>query len=726
MQPTVELNETPAKGLPRPSWRKHTWHIAILLGISVSYFACAKAGLLLASINPSATPIWPPTGLALAAVLLLGYRVTPAILLGAFLANATTTGSVATSGAIAIGNTLECLVGAWLINRWSGGTATFNTPGGVVRFALISTSLATPISALIGVGSLALAGSVDPGRIAGVWMTWWLGDTAGALVITPVITLWAAAAEPPFATTREWVATAVAYATAGAVGLITFSPLITQTGTARPLAFLAILPLAWTALRGNQRDTATVAVILTGFAVWGTLRGGGPFANTDLNDSFLLLLMFMISSSVPSLALSADVAMRKGVEANLQRARAALDQQVREQATALAATREELNQAQKMEALGQLTGGVAHDFNNLLTAVLGSLELALKQVTDARVQRLLTTATHAAERGAQLTANMLAFARRREVATKAVDTNALITGMQELLHRMIGPLIRISVDLEAGLGPALADPAQLEMALLNLAVNARDAMPLGGDLIMQTRQISDQAPGRAPEVASGDYVVVSVRDTGSGMTDDVVAKAFDPFFTTKGPGKGSGLGLSMVYGFARQVGGTATIQSTPGKGTTVHLWLRRAVASPEMHQIAAVGVRSVERLRVVVVDDDDAVRGLAKEMLEEMGHEVVEAASGRSALKFLKEGGQCDLLLVDFAMPLMNGSECATEARKVCPDLSILFMTGYVDNDALKRWSELGVRTLNKPFQYADLAEAVHQAGKSSAGTSNVVQFRAP
>ncbi len=726
MQPTVELNEMPAEDLPRPSWRKHTWHIALLLGVSVSYFACAKAGLLLASINPSATPIWPPTGLALAAVLLLGYRVTPAILVGAFLANVTTTGSVATSGAIATGNMLECLIGAWLINRWSGGTATFNTSAGVLRFALISTSAATPISALIGVGSLALAGSVDPGRIAGVWMTWWLGDTAGALVITPVITLWAAAAKPPFPSTREWVATAVAYAIAGAVGLITFSPRITETGTARPLAFLAILPLAWTALRGSQRDTATVAVILSGFAVWGTLRGGGPFADTNLNDSFLLLLVFMISSSLPTLALSADVAMRKSVEANLQRARAVLDQQVRDQATALAATREELNQAQKMEALGQLTGGVAHDFNNLLTAVLGSLELALKQVTDARVQRLLTTATHAAERGAQLTAKMLAFARRREVATKAVDTNALIMGTQELLNRMIGPLIRISVDLEADLSPALADPAQLEMALINLAVNARDAMPLGGDLIIQTRQISDPAPDRAPELASGDYVVVSVGDTGSGMPADIVAKAFDPFFTTKGPGKGSGLGLSMVYGFARQIGGTATIESTLGKGTTVHLWLRCAVASPEMHQIATVGVRSVERLRVLVVDDDDAVRELAKEMLEEMGHEVVAAASGLSALEFLKKGSHYDLLLVDFAMPLMNGSECATEARKVCPDLSILFMTGYVDNDALKRWSELGVRTLNKPFQYADLAEAVGEAGGSSAGTSNVVQFRVP
>ena len=725
MPPTIDLHDTPEEGsgvwsgCSRPAW-----HAAMLLGVSVTYFACAKAGLLLASIDPSATPIWPPTGLALSAVLLLGYRIFPAVLLGAFLANVTTAGSIATSGAIAVGNTLECLVGAWLITRWSGGTATFNTSGGVTRFALICLLVATPISALIGVGSLTIAGYTDPSRVLPVWMTWWLGDAAGALVVTPVIILWAASDGLRLATKRDWLEGAAAYASAGIIGLISFGPLVTQTATVRPLGFLAILPLTWTALRRNQRDTATVALILSGFAVWGALLGGGPFADTSLNDSFLLLLMFMISTSIPSLALSADVAMRKRIEANLQRARDALGQQVQEQATALAETRQELSQAQKMEALGQLTGGIAHDFNNLLTAVLGSLELVVKQVSDARILRLLAMATHAAERGAALTAQMLAFARRQEVATKPVDTNALIQGMQDLLHRMIGPLVRISLDLEADLWPALADPAQLEMALLNLAVNARDAMPLGGDLIVQTRRISGPPPVGATDLGSGDYVLVSVGDTGSGMSNDVVAKAFDPFFTTKGPGKGSGLGLSMVYGFAKQIGGTATIESVPGQGTTVHLYLRRAVAAPEKRQIASMGAVPAGGLRILVVDDDDTVRGLAKEMLEEMGHEVVDAAGGRSALEILKEGYHCDLLLIDFAMPLMNGSECATEARNLRPDLSILFMTGYVESDALKQWSDLGFCMLNKPFQYAQLAEAVHRASGSSGKTSNVVPLR--
>jgi CheY-like chemotaxis protein len=217
---------------------------------------------------------------------------------------------------------------------------------------------------------------------------------------------------------------------------------------------------------------------------------------------------------------------------------------------------------------------------------------------------------------------------------------------------------------------------------------------------------------------------VSVTDTGSGMSSDVVAKAFDPFFTTKGPGKGSRLGLSMVYGFAKQIGGAATIESVPGKGTTVHLCLRRAIAPSEAPQIPSIGMQPVRRLRILVTDDDDTVRGLVREMLEEMGHEVDDAPSGRSALGLLREGTHCDLLVVDFAMPLMNGCECATEARKLRPDLPILFMTGYVNSDALKLWSDLGFRTLNKPFQCADLSATVNEASRLSGDTANIVPLR--
>lgn len=303
------------------------WYLVELLAVGAVYFALAKLGLTLASINPSATPIWPPTGLALATVLLRGYRVSPAIFLAAFAANATTAGSLDTSAAIALGNTLECLVGGYLTRRWSDGAGPFDRPAAVARFALICLLAATPISATIGVGSLSLAGYADMAHLASIWMTWWLGDLAGALVITPVIVLWFDSLSRPL--DRRLLEGGAVFALAVVVGIIAFSPLIAQTAIRDPLGFLAVLPLMWAALRCGQRDTATVALILCGFAIWGTMSGGGPFARETLNDSFLLLLMFIISTAVPSLVLSADVAVRRGSEAHQRLLAAELDHRVK-------------------------------------------------------------------------------------------------------------------------------------------------------------------------------------------------------------------------------------------------------------------------------------------------------------------------------------------------------------------------------------------------------------
>jgi two-component sensor histidine kinase len=284
-------------------------YVVELTGIAVIYVGLAKLSLALASIHPSATPIWPPTGYALAVVLLLGYRISPAIFLGALLANVTTAGSVGTSLAIATGNTLESLVGAYLINRWSDGRSTFDTPAGVARFAVICFVPSTIISATVGVGSLSLAGYADWSEVRSIWTTWWMGDLAGALVITPAIVLWGTT--PARIERRVLIQSCVIYAATIAVGLIAFSPLLEQSPTRNSLAFFAILPLIWSALRRNQRDTATTALLLSCFAVWGTMSNAGPFVSSSLNESFLLLLAFMISVSVPSLALSADVAVRR-------------------------------------------------------------------------------------------------------------------------------------------------------------------------------------------------------------------------------------------------------------------------------------------------------------------------------------------------------------------------------------------------------------------------------
>jgi signal transduction histidine kinase/CheY-like chemotaxis protein len=390
-----------------------------------------------------------------------------------------------------------------------------------------------------------------------------------------------------------------------------------------------------------------------------------------------------------------------------------------------------LQQVQKMEALGRLTGGVAHDFNNLLTAILGSLELLQKHVTDARPSRLIATARQAAQRGAQLTAQMLAFSRKQEVMVRPIDVNATIRGMTELIGRAVGPTVSLRQTLDEALPPAVADPVQLEIALLNLAVNARDAMPRGGDLTIMTEPAvigADEVPG----LAAGAYVRVALSDTGEGMSEEVKARALEPFFTTKGPGKGTGLGLSMVYGFASLIGGTVTLASEPGAGTTITLYLPRATTAAieagraeEPAAPLAGAEPPVQMARILLVDDDETVRMTTRRLLEELDLQVVEAASGAAALATLAGDRRFDLVVIDFAMPEMNGTQCATAIRAVWPDAPLLFVTGYVENDDLRPWIDLGIPTLSKPFTQEVLAAALADAIRRAHGPGRVIPLRA-
>ena len=332
-------------------WRGYLRYLGTLLTVAIAYFVLAKLGLRLASINPSASPIWPATGLALAAILLGGLRVWPAILIGAFAANATTAGTLETSACIALGNTLEGVVGGYLIERWSGGRETFTSPLRVAKFALVAVGPGTIISATIGLVTLSVAGLAAWNNFVPIWVTWWLGDAAGALVVTPVIVLWARTEWRAFGGRQAWLAISVLIS-AVAVGLIAFSPLLPRTEYTSPLGFLAILPLVWAALRRGPRDTATVGLILTGFAIWATIEHAGPFGDIGLNPSFLLLLTFMLGVSVPSLALSADVAMRQATEDTLRRTQIDLDQRVRERTAALADANIHLTEAQRLANLG--------------------------------------------------------------------------------------------------------------------------------------------------------------------------------------------------------------------------------------------------------------------------------------------------------------------------------------------------------------------------------------
>jgi DNA-binding response OmpR family regulator/nitrogen-specific signal transduction histidine kinase len=355
-----------------------------------------------------------------------------------------------------------------------------------------------------------------------------------------------------------------------------------------------------------------------------------------------------------------------------------------------------LRQSQKMEAIGQLTGGLAHDFNNLLTAVVGNLDLIRSRSVDSSIRRWADNAFKAAERGSKLTSQLLAFSRTQKLDTAAVDVNALVDGMRELLNQSLGPNITINTELAPGLPPATADVNQLELAILNLSINARDAMPDGGTLTIATGVV----PGRT------NCLTISVADTGTGMPANIVARAFDPFFTTKPTGKGTGLGLSQVYGIVRQAGGEVAIDSKVGSGTTVTMLLPRAaqgLVAP--HRVDDTAARSTTSEKLLLVDDDSDVREIVSRVLSELGYDVREASSGEAALAALAEFTP-DLLVVDFAMPGMNGAEVVMSARKRNGRLKILFLSGFADSDALE--NAVGAAPLlRKPFRPIELAAAV-------------------
>jgi signal transduction histidine kinase/ActR/RegA family two-component response regulator len=384
-----------------------------------------------------------------------------------------------------------------------------------------------------------------------------------------------------------------------------------------------------------------------------------------------------------------------------------------------------LLQAQKMEAMGQLTGGVAHDFNNLLTAVSGSLALLEPRISDEKGLRLLHTAQRGASQGAKLTESLLAFARQQRLNPIPAELNSIILEMTELLQRSIGPTIEIRHDLASDLWPVLIDTGQIETALLNIALNARDAMLGGGMVLIETANIRAGNTELPVENAGQDCVLVSVRDTGTGMSPEVLARVFDPFFTTKEVGKGTGLGLSMVFGVVRQSGGSVRIHSRLREGTTVRIYLPRAVEAATSGRGRRRLACTAEGAHILVVDDDPDVRWIIAQDLEEIGYVVTEADSGRAALTMLERDAPCDLMVADLVMPGLSGLDTLRLARRTRPDLKVLFASGYAD---LSRFgSDLGNHALlKKPFKLETLAQAVQTALQrvSSDEPDNVVPLR--
>jgi len=387
-----------------------------------------------------------------------------------------------------------------------------------------------------------------------------------------------------------------------------------------------------------------------------------------------------------------------------------------------------LRQMQRLEAVGQLTSGVAHDFNNLLTVVLGNIGFVERGLAaagvDGRLAQRIGYMRTAAERGAKLTDQLLSFSRRQRLEPRSLDLNETIAGMRDLLQSTMGGSIHIETMLKHGLWSALVDPTQLELAVLNLAINARDAMEVGGTLKVEIENVTLGPATYPEEPPAGDYVSIRVSDSGTGMPEDIRAKVFEPFFTTKEPGKGSGLGLSQVLGFAKQSGGGVRIDSRVGEGTSVYIYLPRAGGErvderPVAARISAAG--AFTGASILLVDDDNAVREVTRAMLHELGYAVLEAGSGGAALDVLAREPKIDLMIVDFAMPGMNGAEVARQAQAKRPSLPILFVTGFSDRSGMAGVDETHI--LAKPFVYDELASKVRFCLAGGA-SEKIVRFR--
>jgi PAS domain S-box-containing protein len=390
----------------------------------------------------------------------------------------------------------------------------------------------------------------------------------------------------------------------------------------------------------------------------------------------------------------------------------------RERADALAAAEEALRQSQKMEAVGQLTGGIAHDFNNLLAGISGSLELMQTRLSQGRmmdVDRYINAAQGASKRAAALTHRLLAFSRRQTLDPKPTDVNRLVAGMEELIRRTVGPAVIVEVAGALGLWPARVDPPQLENALLNLCINARDAMPEGGKIIIETANAwLDERAARRHDMPPGQYLSLCVTDTGTGMPPEIVGKVFEPFFTTKPLGQGTGLGLSMIYGFAQQSGGQVRIYSELGQGTTVCLYLPRhrgAVAEEDPHAAIGAPPRAAPGETVLVVDDEPTVRMLVTEVLEDLGYTAIEAADSGAGLTVLQSDVRIDLLVTDVGLPGgMNGRQMAEAGRVTRPGLKVLFITGYAEATVLGSGQlEPGMQVITKPFVVEVLGSRIRE-----------------
>jgi len=794
--------------------------------LAAAYTLAGKLGLALAFVNASATAVWPPTGIALAAVLIFGSWVWPGIFAGAFLTNELTAGSSVTSLLIASGNTLEALTAGYLVNRFAGGRHALNATRNIVRFALAGLAGAV-VSATAGVATICAFGFADWFEYRAIWTTWWLGDVSGAIVVAPVILLWAGNPRFDWPAARRLELTLLALSF-GVVGWVVF------VAATYPLAFLAIPVCVWAGFRFGQRDAATVVCAFSFIAVWASARGLGTFAQEWANDSLLLVQAFMAVASTVGLVVGTAASERRQAEESLRRSHTELESRVQARTRELEASElrlktmieaepacvkvvstegtlidmnraglemigaqdlshvagrplidlvhpddrdrylemhrtvcggsparvefrvigltgqerwvdtravpfdtygetgeripavlsvanditdrkrleDQLRQSQKMEAIGLLAGGIAHDFNNLLTAIAGNTDLVLLTLPEGDKRRNdLEEIAKASERAGGLTRQLLAVSRRQMLQPTVMDLNAMVADVQKLLRRTIPE----SIDLQLELSPVdniRADRGQLEQVVLNLAINAGDAMPNGGTLRISTAtvDIDDVWSQIHAPMPVGRYVRLTLRDTGVGIPPETQARIFDPFFTTKSRDKGTGLGLAMVYGIVKQSGGYIWVDSDVGHGTAFEIYLPVVYEPVAAVQVApSVPVRGGSQT-ILLAEDDAAVRRLARDVLKSNGYTVLDAGDGDEALEIARRyPAPIHALVTDVVMPGLNGRDLALKLTADRPDVRVIYTSGYTENVMIRAGFEHGLTLLAKPFLPGDLLRKVNE-----------------
>jgi len=799
-------NSGPTSAAPSAFLRTVVYGLEIAI-IAILYVGVASTVALIPPITALQTPLWPPTGMALALVLLRGYRIWPGIFLGSFSATAISAGALTVQGpAIAIGTTLGALAGARLVNYWSYGTKTFFTPLGIARFALFAFVPAAMLSTAGAISGQLFASEIDFYALAVTAGIWWLTDTVASLLVAPVLVLWATPSLREDAK-LDLPETAGMVMTAAIIGAIAFLPVTVEA--LKPLlpyqsvsGFLILLPLMWAGLRGNQRATASAALIFCGLAAWGLVDSNGAASSTN---SLLLLFALAISISIVPLFLSTAVAVynykqtyllselnrttldfeqsqallkstkhrfqiflesvsdyaifvldasghvaswnstaqkiigymtqeivgkhfsifyrpderRAGVpnralELAVQKGRHEMEGwRIRKNGTPFFVTgvltairddnsnllgfasvlrdtterrntqeklveaREQLAMAQKMEAIGKLTGGIAHDFNNLLMIIGGSAQL-FRRLLDPKLPRAIEALQSAAKRGETLTRQLLTFSRRQHLSPTVVDLNASIKNMRPMIESSLRGNIVYKETINPKLWPVKVDLAELELAIVNVAVNARDAMPNGGVFTLTAENVTvNDSSGRDGQ--TGDYVAIEFSDSGTGIPPDLLSKIFDPFFTTKEVGKGSGLGLSQVYGFAHQAGGTVRAESKVGLGTAITIYLP-SYAGMEIDAPKIAEPARTRRPMVLIVDDSAEVAEVTSSLFEHLGYDTVYCDSAEAALRLLADGTKIDLVFSDIVMPgTMDGVGLASEVQARYPRLPVILTTGYSD-----------------------------------------------